>query len=54
LFFFVISGFITAVSPRLGVWSFVRRSIDVYLVFVLAHRLGWFYWWHKDKLEWGL
>ncbi|MHC4430754.1 MAG: hypothetical protein ACYTBS_02830 [Planctomycetota bacterium] len=54
LIFFVISGFVAVISPRLSVWSFVRRSIDVYLVFVLAHRLGWFYWWHKDKLEWGL
>ena len=49
-----IGGFVAAVSPRLPVWVFVRRGIEIYLVFVLAHRLGWFYWWHKDKLNWGL
>jgi hypothetical protein len=26
----------------------------VYLAMVAAHLLGWFYWWHKDKLNWGL
>lgn len=26
----------------------------VYLAMVGAHLLGWFYWWHKDKLNWGL
>ena len=54
LFFYAVSGFIAAIVPRLPVWLFVRRSIEIYLAFVLAHRLGWFYWWYKDKLEWGL
>jgi len=26
----------------------------IYLAMVAAHLLGWFYWWHKDKLKWGL
>jgi hypothetical protein len=26
----------------------------IYLAMVAAHLLGWFYWWHKDKLNWGL
>ena len=26
----------------------------VYLAMVAAHLLGWFYWWHKDKLNWGI
>lgn len=26
----------------------------IYLAMVAAHLLGWFYWWYKDKLNWGL
>lgn len=54
LFFLVVGGFIGAVIPRLPLWGFLKRALKVYLVFVLAHRLGWFYWWYKDKLGWGL
>jgi len=54
LFFFVVCGFIAAILPRVPLWSFAANGIRIYLVFVLAHRLGWFYWWHKDKLDWGL
>jgi hypothetical protein len=54
LFFLVVGGFIRAVIPRLPLWGFLRQAIKVYLVFVLMHRLGWFYWWYKDKLGWGL
>ena len=54
LFFYAVSVFIVEVSPRLPVWAFVRRFIEIYLAFVLAHRLGWFYWWYKDKLDWGI
>jgi len=28
--------------------------VFIYLAMVAAHLLGWFYWWHKDKLNWGL
>ena len=54
LFFLVVGGFIRAVIPRLPLWDFLKQALKVYLVFVLAHRLGWFYWWYKDKLDWGL
>jgi hypothetical protein len=54
LFFLVVGGFIGAVIPRLPFWEFLKQTLKVYLVLVLAHRLGWFYWWYKDKLGWGL
>jgi len=54
LFFLVAGGFIEAVIPRLPIWGFLKRALTVYLVLVLAHRLGWFYWWYKDKLGWDL
>ncbi len=54
LFFLAVGGFITAVLPRLPLWTFLIQGVKIYLVFVLAHRLGWFYWWHKDKLAWGI
>ena len=54
LFSLVLGGFIVKVVPRLPLWSFLQQGIGFYLVFVLAHRLGWFYWWYKDKLDWGL
>ena len=28
--------------------------VFIYLAMVGAHLLGCFYWWHKDKLDWGL
>jgi len=54
LFFLVVGGFIAEVIPRLPFWEFLKQTLKVYLVFVLAHRSGWFYWWYKDKLGWGL
>ncbi|MHC4426429.1 MAG: hypothetical protein ACYSYV_10070 [Planctomycetota bacterium] len=54
LLFSVLGGFITVVLPRLPLFRFLSTGIRIYLLFVLAHRLGWFYWWHKDKLDWGL
>jgi len=52
LFFMVIGGFVVMVLPRLPLWNFLQTCIIFYLVFVLAHRLGWFYWWYKEKLDW--
>lgn len=52
LFFLVVGGFAVVVTPRLPLWGFLRRVLRVYLVFVLTGRLGWFYWWYKDKLQW--
>ena len=54
LFFVVVGGFAVELIPRLPLWEFLGRALRVYLVFVLAGRLGWFYWWYKDKLQWGL
>ena len=54
LFFLVLGGFIEVILPHLPLWGFLSAGIEIYLVFVLAHRVGWFYWWHKDKLNWGL
>jgi len=54
LFFMALGGFAAAVLFRLPLWGFLQTCIILYLVFVLAHRLGWFYWWYKDKLDWGL
>jgi len=54
LFFMALGGFAAVVLLRLPLWGFLRMCIIFYLVFVLAHRSGWFYWWYKDKLKWGL
>ncbi len=54
LFFYAVGGLIAVALPRLAMWAFARQSIQIYMAFVLAHRLGWFYWWQKDKLGWGL
>ena len=35
--------------------SFAYHTLPLfYLAMVAAHLLGRFYWWHKDKLDWGL
>jgi len=39
---------------RLPILGFVSNAINLYLLFVAAHLLGRFYWWHKDKLDWGI
>ena len=52
LFFLVVGGFAVVVMPRLPLWGLLRRVLRVYLALVLAGRLGWFYWWYKDKLQW--
>jgi len=39
---------------RLPFPALVSNGINLYLLFVAAHLLGRFYWWHKDKLDWGL
>jgi len=54
LFFFAVGGFIAAVLSKLPLWDILTQAVKIYLVFVLAHRVGWFYWWHKDKLGWGI
>jgi hypothetical protein len=35
--------------------AFIFQKIAfIYLAMVAAHLLGRFYWWHKDKLDWGI
>jgi hypothetical protein len=35
--------------------NFIYKAMALtYLTMVAAHLLGSFYWWHKDKLNWGL
>ena len=35
--------------------AFIYQKIAlIYLAMVAAHLLGRFYWWHKDKLDWGI
>lgn len=54
LFFLVLGGFVVFVLRFLSLWRFVKEAVTFYVLFVLAHRTGWFYWWHKDKLGWGV
>jgi len=54
LVFILLGGFVGIILPKLAVWDIVGDCVKIYLVFVLANFLGWFYWWHKDKLDWGL
>ena len=54
LVFILLGGFVGIILPKLGVWDIIRGCLKIYLVFVLANFLGWFYWWHKDKLDWGI
>jgi len=54
VFFLAVGGFTSLILPRLPLWDFLSAVIKIYLIFVLAHRLGWFYWWYKDRLNWGV
>lgn len=38
----------------LGTAFIYQKIAFIYLAMVAAHLLGRFYWWHKDKLDWGL
>jgi hypothetical protein len=39
---------------RLPIPGFVSIAVNLYLLFIVAHLVGGFYWWNKDKLDWGL
>jgi len=39
---------------HLPILGFASNAINLYLLFVAAHLVGRFYWWHKDKLDWGI
>ena len=49
-----LGGFVAVILPRLPIWGFVSSGVKIYLLFVAAHLLGRFYWWHKDRLDWGI
>ncbi len=38
----------------LGTAFIIQKIAFIYLAMVAAHLLGRFYWWHKDKLGWGI
>ena len=54
LFFYILIGFMVFVLPVPSLFGFIGHALRFYLLLVLANRLGWFYWWHKDKLDWGI
>lgn len=54
LFFLVLGVIVVGLIPKLPVWNFLKRVPQIYLIFVLTRRLGWFYWWYKDKLGWDI
>ena len=54
LLFYALGGLITVILPRLSLWAVLSDGIKIYLLFVVVHRTGWFYWWHKDKLKWEI
>lgn len=54
LFFLALPALYMVVVMRLAYLRFLADAVWFYLIFVLVHRLGWFYWWHKDKLDWGI
>jgi hypothetical protein len=41
-------------SYQSGAVFFYHKIALIYLAMIAAHLLGRFYWWHKDKLDWGL
>jgi len=42
------------IMHRLPILGFISNAVNLYLLFVAAHLLGRFYWWNKDKLDWGI
>jgi hypothetical protein len=52
VFFCGIGGFVVFILPRLAIWRLVSSAIRLYLLFVMAHLLGRFYWRYKEKLYW--
>ena len=54
LFFIIIAGLIIAISICRIFPDFIIHGISFYLLLVIANRLGWFYWWYRDKLGWRI
>jgi hypothetical protein len=40
--------------PRLPIWPFLRLTVRMYLLLVLANSVGRFYWRNRERLDWGL
>jgi len=45
---------IVRIMHRLPILGFISNAVNLYLLFVAVHLLGRFYWWNKDKLDWGI
>jgi hypothetical protein len=54
LFFLAITALATEVIPSLSVWAFLRQTMRIYLLLVLANSVGRFYWRNREKLDWGM
>lgn len=57
LLFFAFGGLIALITLTLlqnAIVGYIFGIVCIYLVIVMAHLLGRFYWWHKDKLGWGI
>lgn len=54
LFFLIVAGLVTAVIPRLPIWPLLRSAVRIYLLLVLAHSVGRFYWRYRERLDWGI
>ncbi|MHC4501226.1 MAG: TFIIB-type zinc ribbon-containing protein [Planctomycetota bacterium] len=54
---FCILGFlfaaITSISPQLRIMAYAIAVFVIYLLMVVAHLLGRFYWKYQEKLNWG-
>lgn len=55
---FVTGGFLVVhnvpETDNSPVLRFILRCVNVYLLIVVAHLLGWFYWRYEDKLNWDV
>jgi hypothetical protein len=52
LVFFILG--VIMILSRIPVRGFLQKGIQIYVVFVIAHLLGRFYWINKERLDWGI
>lgn len=43
-----------SVLPKSLLFFILLKMAVLYLTMVMCHLLGWFYWWYKDRLDWGI
>ena len=48
----VLIGMLHAKLQESQLWSFILRSVGIYIAFIAAHLLGRFYWRYQEKLNW--